>query len=208
MAVLNVNPTRMSLLALRKQLKTAIRGHKLLKDKRDGLMKHFMEIIREARTLRLEIEKEMGIAMKSFLYSSMVMDPKMLEGTIAFPEAKLNLDVETKNVMSVQIPRFAAKMEGKLRNFGYAQSTGDLDIGINKLEQMLPKLMKLAEVEKAAESLAEEIEKTRRRVNALEYNMIPDYEDTIKFIKMKLGEQERGTIIATMVVKSLIDQKD
>ena len=208
MALLNVNPTRMSLLNLRKQLKTAQRGHKLLKDKRDGLMKHFMEIIREARSLRLEVEKEMGASLASFLAASTTMDPKMFEGALAFPEAELSLDVNTKNVMSVQVPQFSSKSEGNLKNYGFAQTSGDLDIALGKLEKLLPELLRLAEMEKTAEALADEIEKTRRRVNALEYTMIPNLEETIKFIIMKLGEQERGGIIATMVVKSQIEAKE
>ncbi len=208
MALLNVNPTRMSLLTLRKQLKTAQRWHKLLKDKRDGLMKHFMQIIREARELRLNIEKEMGETLSKFLSASSVMNPKMLEWALAFPEAQIELDVKTKNVMSVHIPQFESKSEGSLITYGYAHTTGDLDEWLLKLEKNLPYLLQLAEIEKAAENMADEIEKTRRRVNALEYTMIPDYQDTIKFIQMKLGEQERWTIIATMVVKSMIERKE
>jgi len=208
MAILNVNPTRMTMLTLRKQLKTANRGHKLLKDKRDGLMKHFMKIIREARELRLEIEKEIGKVLSRFLAASSSMDPNILDGTLAFPNAKLDLDVQTKNVMSVRIPEFSIEFAGQLITYGLAQTSGELDEGLNGLKELLPKLLKLAAIEKSAENLADEIEKTRRRVNALEYTMIPNYEDTIKFIQMKLGEQERGTIIATMVVKSMIERKE
>ncbi len=208
MAILNVNPTRMSMLKLRNQLKTARRGHKLLKDKRDGLMKHFMKIIREARELRLDIEREMGITLSKFLSASSTMNHQMLEGTLAFPEATLKLDVTTKNLMSVHVPEFSVDFEGELITYGFAQTSGDLDEGLNKLKVIFPKLLKLAEIEKTAENLAEEIEKTRRRVNALEYTMIPNYQDTIKFIQMKLGEQERGTIIATMVVKAMIQRKE
>jgi V/A-type H+/Na+-transporting ATPase subunit D len=180
----------------------------LLKDKRDGLMKHFMEIIREARKLRLDVEKDMGAALSSFLSASSSMDPRMRDGALAFPEAKIDLAVETKNVMSVHIPKFTSETKGSLITYGYAQTSGDLDTGLTKLEILLPLLLKLAEIEKAAENLAEEIEKTRRRVNALEYTMIPNYQDTIKFIQMKLDEQERSTIIATMVVKAMIERKE
>jgi V/A-type H+-transporting ATPase subunit D len=207
MSILNVNPTRMSLLSLRVKLKTAHRGHKLLKDKRDGLMKHFMEIIREARSLRLEIEKEMGEGLARFLYASFSLSSEELMTAFSFPESNLNLEVKTKKVMSVSIPQFKAKIEGTLKNYGYLRTTGDLDLGIENLEKLLQKLFRLAEVEKTAENLAEEIEKVRRRVNALEYTMIPNYEETIKFIQMKLGEQERSTIISTMIVKSMIEDK-
>jgi V/A-type H+-transporting ATPase subunit D len=196
----------MSLLTLRKQLQTAKKGHKLLKDKRDGLMKHFMEIIREARSLRKEIEEKMGESVARFLYASLSLGKEKVRASLSFPESKIDFMVQTKNVMSVHIPEFSGTPEGKLKNYGYVQTSGDLDKGIENLEQVLPLLLRLAETEKSAESLAEEIEKTRRRVNALEYTMIPNYQDTIKFITMKLGEQERSTIIATMVVKSQIEK--
>ncbi|PCI24492.1 V-type ATP synthase subunit D [Candidatus Peregrinibacteria bacterium] len=208
MAILDVNPTRMSLLLLRKQLTTANRGHKLLKDKRDGLMKHFMEIIRKTRELRLFIEAELGTTLSRFLSASSTMNPRIVEGSLLFPEAQIELEVTTRNVMSVYIPSFSAESSGSLINYGYAQTTGDLDIGLQKLQKLLPKLLELAEFEKGAENLADEIEKVRRRVNALEYNMIPNYKETIKFIIMKLGEQERSTIIATMVLKNQMLKKE
>lgn len=208
MAILNINPTRVSLLNLRKQLQVAYRGHKLLKDKRDGLMKKFMAIIREARVLRFEIEREMGGVMDNFLSASSTMPSRMYDGTLAFPEGNLSLSVQTKNIMSVHVPEFKFLFHGNLLTYGCAQTSGDLDMAIKKLEKLVPHLLKLAELEKTAESLADEIEKTRRRVNALEYTMIPNYLDTIKFIRMKLGEQERGAIIATMVLKSQMQKRE
>ncbi|MBT4937058.1 V-type ATP synthase subunit D [Candidatus Peregrinibacteria bacterium] len=208
MALLNINPTRMNLLTLKKQTVTAKRGHKLLKDKRDGLMKHFMQIIREARELRMEIEKEMGATLSSFLAAKASMDPTILRGSLELSDTNIDLEVNTKNIMSVHVPQFKANTRGNFKSYGYTQTTGDLDIALNKLEKVLPLLLKLSELEKTAENLAEEIEKTRRRVNALEYTMIPNYLDTMKFIQMKLGEQERGSIIATMVVKSMIQEKE
>jgi V/A-type H+/Na+-transporting ATPase subunit D len=208
MSILNVNPTRMNLLVLKKQCSTAQRGHKLLKDKRDGLMKYFMQIIREARELRFQVEKEMGKTLSSFLRVKSVMDPYILQGSLELSELSLDLEVSTKNIMSVYVPEFRVSIHGKSQSYGYNQTSGDLDIALEKLEKILPLLLQLAELEKKAENLAEEIEKTRRRVNALEYTMIPNYIDTMKFIKMKLGEQERGAIIATMFVKSMIEQKE
>lgn len=208
MALLNINPTRMNLLTLKKQTTTAKRGHKLLKDKRDGLMKHFMQIIREARELRMEIEKEMGATLSSFLGAKASMDPTILRGSLELSDTNIDLEVDTKNIMSVHVPQFKANTRGNFKSYGYTQTSGDLDIALDKLEKILPLLLKLAELEKTAENLAEEIEKTRRRVNALEYTMIPNYLDTMKFIQMKLGEQERGSIIATMVVKAMIQEKE
>lgn len=207
MALLNVNPTRMTLLGLKKQVVTASRWHKLLKDKRDGLMKQFMAIIKEARELRHDVEKEMWAILKSYLLAASVMDSISLEWCLAFPDSKLNLSVTTKNIMSVHVPEFSFEVWGSLINYWFAQTSWDLDVSLKKLEKLLPKLLKLAEIEKKAERLAEEIEKTRRRVNALEYTMIPNLHDTIKFIKMKLGEQERATIITTMIVKSMIEKE-
>lgn len=208
MAILNVNPTRMTLLNLKKQVKTASRWHKLLKDKRDGLMKNFMAIIREARELRREVEKEMWTVLKSYLFAASEIDPNALEWTLNFSSSKLELSVVTKNIMSVHVPEFQCETSGNFVNYGFAQTSGDLDISLTKLEKILPKLIKLAEFEKKAESLADEIEKTRRRVNALEYTMIPNLKDTIKFITMKLGEQERASIITTMIVKSMIEAQE
>jgi len=191
---------------LRKQLQAAKRGHKLLKDKRDGLMKHFMEIIREVKALRLAMEKDLGSAMYSFLRANMMSGRSTIKGALGFPETKIDLQVKTKNVMSVRIPEFNIETSGKQISYSLVQTSGDLDVAIDKLYQVLPDLLALSAKEKAAENMAEEIEKTRRRVNALEYNLIPNYEDTIRFIRMKLGEQERSTIISTMVVKSMIEE--
>ncbi len=208
MAILNVNPTRMILLNLKKQVKTASRWHKLLKDKRDGLMKNFMAIIREARELRREVEKEMWTVLKSYLFAASEIDPNSLEWILNFSSSTLNLSVSTKNIMSVQVPEFTCETSGDFVNYGFAQTSWDLDISLSKLEKILPKLIKLSEYEKKAESLADEIEKTRRRVNALEYTMIPNLKDTIKFITMKLWEQERASIITTMIVKAMIEAQE
>lgn len=208
MAILNVNPTRMTLLNLKKQVKTAVRWHKLLKDKRDGLMKHFMAIIKEARSLRKEVEDQMWTVLKSYLFAASEMDTASLEWTLAFSSSKLDLNVETKNLMSVHVPEFSFEASWDFVNYGFAQTSWDLDISLSLLEKLLPKLIKLSEYEKKAENLADEIEKTRRRVNALEYTMIPNLKDTIKFITMKLWEQERATIITTMIVKSLIEKQE
>ncbi|MBU0577997.1 V-type ATP synthase subunit D [Patescibacteria group bacterium] len=204
MAILNVNATRMALLTLKKKIKSAKRGHKLLKDKQDGLMQKFMEVIREAKAVREEVEQKLGAAFKNFIRANSLMEEEMLEGALLYSTAKTELKVETKNVMSVRIPHFKLETEGEVVSYGFLQTSGELDIALQSFQDTFPLLIKLAEIEKSAEALAEELEKTRRRVNALEYRMIPDLKDTIKFIQMKLGEMERGAIINTMVVKAKI----
>ncbi len=205
MARLAVNPTRMTLLYLKKRVKTAERGHKLLKDKQDGLMQKFMEIIREVRELRTDVEEKLANAFERQIYASAMMLPEMTESALAFPAAKITLKVKKENVMSVRIPRFEMEKEGKVMNYGITQTSGELDIALKTFDEIFPLLIRLAEVEKSAEALAEEIETTRRRVNALEYKMIPDLTETVKFITMKLSEAERGTITTTMAVKAMIE---
>ncbi|MCK5608922.1 V-type ATP synthase subunit D [Candidatus Pacearchaeota archaeon] len=205
MAILNVNPTRMALLGLKKKIKGAKRGHKLLKDKQDGLMQKFMEIIREAKRIREDVEEKLGGAFKNFIRAGSLMSEEFVEGALLYSTAKTELSVKTKNVMSVRIPQFTLKTEGDVITYGYLQTSGELDMSLQSFQDVFPLLIELAEIEKSAEALADELEKTRRRVNALEYRMIPDLEDTIKFIQMKLGEMERGTIINTMVVKAKIE---
>ncbi len=205
MAILNVNPTRMELLGLKKKIKGAKRGHKLLKDKQDGLMQKFMEIIREAKRLRVEVEEKLGGAFKNFIKAGSLMSEEFVEGALLYSTAKTELEVKTKNVMSVRIPQFKLKSEGEVITYGYLQTSGELDMSLQSLQDIFPLLIQLAEIEKSAEALADELEKTRRRVNALEYRMIPDLEDTIKFIQMKLGEMERSAITNTMRVKAQIE---
>jgi len=208
MARLNIKPTRMELLKLKKKVKSAIRGHKLLKDKQDGLMKTFMEIIKTAKSLRSQTEGELGGAFKNFMQASSVMMPQVLESALLFPSAKVNLKVRTKNVMSVYIPYFDLEQSGDILNYGYLQTSVELDIALQSLQKLFPKLIKLAEIEKQAERLAMELETTRRRVNALEYKMIPDLTETAKFITMKLAEAERSTKVTVMRIKKQLEKKE
>jgi V/A-type H+/Na+-transporting ATPase subunit D len=205
MAKLDINPTRMELLNLKKRVKSAVRGHKLLKDKQDGLMKTFMDIIREAKTLRREVEEKLGGAFKNFMFASSMMMPEKLEAALLYPSAKVELEVSTKNVMSVNIPYFDLKQEGDILNYGYFQTSGELDIALAAFQEVFPLLIKLAAIEKQAERLAIELETTRRRVNALEYKMIPDLKETLKFIQMKLAESERAGVVSVMRVKAMIE---
>lgn len=205
MALLSVNPTRMALMDLKRRTKAAQRGHKLLKDKQDGLMQQFMLIVRDAKRLRTDVEARLGDAFRQFLMASAWMTDGELENALSSPQATISLSVETKNVMSVKIPFFKVHKEGRIRTYGYAGTNALLDEAVKTLDGVFELLIALAQVEKQAESMAIELETTRRRVNALEHKMIPDLRDTVKFIKMKLDESERAGIVATMRVKAQIE---
>lgn len=208
MAILNVNPTRMELLNLKRKLKTAQRGHKLLKDKRDGLMKAFMVIIKEAREYRERVEESLGNAFKSFLFASSLMEPKMVNETFSMPSKQVSLSAETKNVMSVRIPKFTYTEEGDHFCYSFASTPSEIDSALDTFSDSLKHMVKLAEIEHSAKLLAIEIEKTRRRVNALEYVFIPQQKETIKYISAKLAEQERGAIVTLMKVKDIITKQE
>ena len=212
MAKLNVSPTRMELTTLKARLKTSTRGHKLLKDKQDELMRRFIELIRKNKALRIEVEGELSDSFKEFLLASAVMSPEMLEEAVAIPKETITVEIKKKNVMSVNVPvmNFIRKLEGdegSIYPYGFAQTSSELDEAISKLYSIMPKLLELAEVEKTCQLMADEIEKTRRRVNALEYRTIPDLQDTIRFIRMKLDESERSTITRLMKVKDMINKE-
>ena len=202
MALLNVNPTRMALMDLKHRVKSAKRGHKLLKDKQDGLMQQFLAIIRSAKDLRTQVEEELANAFKSFLVASAWMSDGYLQNALSSPQATMELTVETKSVMSVKIPLFALKREGNIKTYGLHGTNALLDEAIDAFDAVFDMLIQLAEIEKQAENMAIELETTRRRVNALEHKMIPDLEETVKYIKMKLDESERAGIISTMKVKA------
>lgn len=210
MARLNVNPTRMEMTNLKARLATATRGHKLLKDKQDELMRRFIEMIRENKRLRAEVEEELQNAFKDFLLASAVMSQEMLEEAVSFPKENITVDIKKKNIMSVNVPvmDFIRKLEdeGSIYPYGFATTSSELDDAIKTIYDILPKLLELAEVEKACQLMANEIERTRRRVNALEYRTIPDLEETIRFIRMKLDENERATITRLMKVKDIINK--
>lgn len=209
MAKLNVNPTRMELRRLKTRLKTATRGHKLLKDKSDEMIRQFMIYIRENKRLREEVEGELSQALKEFMLARAVSSDSVIEEAIAMPGVKVELATSEKNVMSVGVPEFniVQKESGDLYPYSFAAVTAELDNSIATLSTLLPKLLRLAEVEKTCNMLADEIEKNRRRVNALEYVMIPQLEETIKYITMKLDENERSSTIRLMKVKSMIETR-
>ncbi|CDM68369.1 V-type ATP synthase subunit D [Clostridium bornimense] len=210
MARLNVNPTRMELTKLKKRLATSTRGHKLLKDKQDELMRRFIDLVKYNNVLRKEVEEMLGGAFKDFVMARAVMSSEFLEEAIAYPKESISLEVDVKNIMSVNVPvmEFKRSMEddaGSIYPYGFGNTSTELDGAIEKLYSILPKLLELAEVEKSCQLMADEIEKTRRRVNALEYMTIPSLQETIKFIKMKLDENERSSITRLMKVKSMIE---
>lgn len=208
MAVLHVNPTRMSLMDLKRRTTAAKRGHKLLKDKQDGLMKHFLSIIRQAKDLRAKVEEDMSTAFRSFLLASAWMTEAQLKNALSSPQASLSLSVETVNVMSVKIPRFTVHRGEFTRTYALATTNALLDQAVEAFEHAFETLIRLAEVEKQAENMAIELETTRRRVNALEHKMLPDLRDTVKFIKMKLDESERSAIVSVMRIKSALEEKE
>ena len=208
MASATINPTRMELNRLKGRLKTATRGHKLLKDKRDELMKQFLEIVRRNRALRKKVEQGLEEANAAFTVASALMSPEMLEQALLYPKQSVELDMRFKNVMSVNVPvyDFHTRNEdpAEIYPYGFAQTSGELDAALESLSNVFRDMLELAEVEKTMQLLAEDIEKTRRRVNALEYVMIPDFQQKIRYISMKLEENERGNITRLMKVKDMI----
>ncbi|MEA4892216.1 MAG: V-type ATP synthase subunit D [Peptococcaceae bacterium] len=208
MARLNVNPTRMELTRLKKRLVTARRGHKLLKDKRDELMRQFLEIVRQNLVLREKVEESLLKAHKSFTVASAVMSPEMLEEALMYPKQSVSLELSLKNIMSVNGPVYDFQTKSsdpsEIFPYGFATTSGELDDAVLYLSETFQAMLELAQMEKTAQMLAQEIEKTRRRVNALEYVMIPQLEETIKYILMKLDENERGNTTRLMKVKDMM----
>lgn len=210
MAELRVNPTRMEMKRIQTRYQTARKGHKLLKDKRDELMKQFLDVVREDKLLRERVEEALGKVYQSFTVASAVSSPKMLEEALICPKKEGELSVEYKNIMSVTVPEFHLRVRAEggsdSYNYGLAFTSGELDASLRELNDILEDLIRLAELEKTAQLLAEEIERTRRRVNALEYILMPQYLETIKTIKMKLDENERGNTTRLMKVKDMMLQ--
>lgn len=208
MAVLNVNPTRMELTRLKKQLNTALRGHKLLKDKRDELMRQFLDTVREAKALREELEAQLGDVYNHFLLALSVMSKESLDAALMFPKQEVFLETGVQNIMSVEIPTYEYKTrtgeQSDIYAYGFASTSFELDDAVGGLANLLPQLLRLAEKEKGVKLMADEIEKTRRRVNALEHVLIPRYQDTIYFIAGKLEENERSSRARLMKVKDMM----
>lgn len=208
MATTQVNPTRMELTRLKKKLATATRGHKLLKDKRDELMRQFLDLVRENMALRQKVEAGIRDANRNFVVAKAGMSEETLRTALMAPKQEVYLDVSERNVMSVGVPVFTCRTrtadENDIYAYGFAFTTGDLDGAVKSLADILPDLLRLAETEKSCQLMAAEIEKTRRRVNALEHVIIPETRKNIKYITMKLDENERSTQIRLMKVKDMM----
>ena len=208
MANITVNPTRMELTRLKGKLRTAQRGHKLLKDKRDELMKQFLDTVREVKALRAEVEEELMTVHGAFTVASALMSDQAMEQALLYPKQSVELTMTTQNIMSVNVPvyHFQTKTnsDSDIYPYGFAATSGELDTAVDALGKVFQKMLKLAQIEKSAQLMAEEIEKTRRRVNALEYVMIPNTQEAIRYINMKLDENDRATTIRLMKVKDML----
>ncbi len=195
---------------LKGRLKTARRGHKLLKDKRDELMRQFMDVVKLNKQLRVSVEEGLTAAFSSLQVASAIMSPEMLEQALLYPRQSVELGLGYKNIMSVNVPQYSFHTKNndpsEIYPYGFAQTSGELDDALDKLARVFEDMLRLAEVEKTMQLLAEEIEKTRRRVNALEYVMIPDLEKNIKYISMKLEENENATKVRLLKVKEMVLQ--
>ena len=206
---LNVKPTRMELSTLKDRLKVAQNGYDLLKDKQDELMRQFIELIKENNQLRNEVEDELSGALGNFVLASSSMNDAFMEEIVALPTKQVNLEIARKNIMSVDVPKMSFSYDDDNKNndnevkYGYLNTSSELDDAIEVLNEVMPKLLKLSEIEKTCQLMATEIESTRRRVNALEYRMIPNIQETIKYIQMKLDENERASITRMIKVKDM-----
>nr|WP_316623290.1 V-type ATP synthase subunit D [uncultured Ruminococcus sp.] len=211
MAVKQVNPTRMELTRLKKKLNTATRGHKLLKDKRDELMRRFLEMVRENRALRMKVEESLREANLNFVLAKTAMSDEAMKAALLAPKQEVYVSTSYRNVMSVDIPVFDTKTRtpdpNDIYSYGFAFTSADLDGAVKSLSDILPDLIKLAEIEKSCQLMADEIEKTRRRVNALEHVMIPETREQIRYITRKLDENERSTQTRLMKVKDMMLQQ-
>ncbi len=206
---LNVNPNRMELSKLKKRIATAKRGHKLLKDKQDELMRRFIDLVRHNNKLRMAVEKELVEAYRDFVLVGAICSPDFLEEAVMMPREQISIELSSENIMSVIVPKmqFIRSMqddEASIFPYGFYNTSDELDRAIKRLYNILPKLLELGEIEKTCSLLTDEIEKTRRRVNALEYMTIPQLEETIKYIKMKLDENERGNLLRLIKVKDMM----
>ena len=206
-----ITPTRMVLNQLKGRLKTAARGHKLLKDKRDELMRQFMDVIKLNKVLRTRVEEGLTEAFGALTVASAVMSPEMLEQALMYPRQSVELSVKYRNIMSVNVPQYSFSTKtadaGEIYPYGFAQTSGELDVAMLAISRVFEDMLELARVEKTMQLLAEEIEKTRRRVNALEYVMIPEMEENIRYITMKLAENENSTKVRLMKVKDMVLQQ-
>jgi V/A-type H+-transporting ATPase subunit D len=202
--LIRVNANRMELLRLKKRLQLAFRGHKLLKDKRDELMRQLLEIIDDVKETRLSVEREFNSILEQFVLAKARRGPSQIEQALLIPSKKISVSVGQKNMMSVRVPEYSREVSGIIIPYGLLNTSGDIDIALEKFDKFIESLLDLAEKEKTVQLLATEVEETRRRVNALEYKLIPDLQETIKFITMKLDENERAGTVRLMKVKDIV----
>ena len=209
MAIMNVNPTRMELSRLRRRLTTATRGHKLLKDKQDELVRQFITLVRENQTLRQKMEVAMQEGMERYVLASRSIADNILQEAFAIPLNKLSLDVQSKTIMNMEVPVlngvYEEEEDEESFSYGFMSTTSELDLSLDHLESILPLMLQLAEIEKTCQLLADEIERTRRRVNALEYMTIPNLTETIAYIERTLAESERSNLTRLMKVIDVIE---
>ena len=208
MAGTTITPTRMMLKQLKGRLKTARRGHKLMKDKRDELMRRFMDIVKLNKQLRERVETGLTASFASLQVASAIMSPEVLEQALLYPRQSVELGIEFKNIMSVNVPEYSFHTKNndpsEIYPYGFAQTSGELDDALEQMAKVFEDMLELAQVEKTMQLLAEEIERTRRRVNALEYVMIPELEENIRYITMKLEENENDTKVRLLKVKEMV----
>jgi len=200
----NINATRMELLRLRRRVGLAQRGHKLLSDKRDEISRQLIQISKQLGTLRKEVEKELVETSRRFVIARATMEPENIKSAMDVPTKKFSLAVSFASIMSVKVPRFTKDIEGEIISYGFANTSGELDIALKGLEKAFDRLLELAEKEKQAQLLADELQKTRRRVNVLEHVVIPELEQMIRFIYAKLAEAERDNISRLMKIADII----
>ena len=210
MTRLNVIPTRMELKKLKARLKTAVRGHKLLKDKSDEMIRRFSIIIRENKKLREQAEQELSSVLKEFAKARGLVSREEIERIFSMPTVTLSLGLSTSSVMNVEVPQIevTANTSDEIYPYSFTAITSEADYAVRQISKVIETLVKLASVEKTVQMLAKEIEKNKRRVNALEHVMIPQLEETIKYISAKLDENERGALTRLMKVKSMISERD
>jgi V/A-type H+-transporting ATPase subunit D len=201
---LNVNPNRMELSRLKKRVIVAKRGHKLLKDKQDALIKEFLQKARDVKALREDVERELQLCYHTFRTARAQTLPSMIEQSLMLAGGATNVQVSYQNVMSVNIPRFHLAERAVQLSYGLASSPGSLDVALERFSLIMRRLVELAAAEKGLKLMALEIERTRRRVNALEHVMIPSFTEAVRSISMKLEENDRSTLSRLMVVKEIV----
>ena len=212
MAVMNVNPTRMELSRLRKRLSTATRGHKLLKDKQDELVRQFILLVKKNQQLRKNMEQAVQEGMEKYVLASSTIPDNVLQEAFAIPLNKVTLDVQTKSIMNMDVPVLNEVYEEDTDendfSYGFVSTTSELDLSLSHLESVLPLMLQLAEIEKTCQLMADDIESTRRRVNALEFLTIPQLTETIAYIERTLAESERSNLTRLMKVIDVIEESE